>query len=148
MLAEFNQFGDPAAPGAAHSKKWDVTKHEGFLEWKVCVDAIIAADAKASNFRDVEAVTPAKVAAVMPGFNALSPADKQQILGQFTTAHEEAVNGLYARVLRTIDLANDHTLLRKIDFEYAPTSTRPTPCPRPRPPSSPTPWSPRSSARA
>ena len=53
MLAEPDPRGLGAGVVAQTHKKWAVVDNKGFEEWCINTDAIIAADTKAQQFRDV-----------------------------------------------------------------------------------------------
>ena len=45
MVADLVLSGDSSSQHSASiTKKWDITKYEGYLDWKLLVDAIVAAD--------------------------------------------------------------------------------------------------------
>ena len=84
MLAESTKSGSSAYEPLLR-KKWEVTTTEGFVEWKLQVDAMINADTKAQPFRDVDAITPSIVAAAVPGFAALAAAKQAEYVEAYRT---------------------------------------------------------------
>ena len=82
---------------------------------------MIASNHDLSMFAGIDTVTESLATAGVPGFAAMAPAEKAQVLRAYRDAHEKAVNRAYASLLSTIDLTKDHTLLvRKINSDYAP----------------------------
>ena len=120
MLAEQKSDDGDAPSSSWRPKPWEVTNVEGFMAWKLRIDAMIASNTDLSMFAGIHVVTEALATAGVPGYAAMAPVDKAQILRAYRDAHEKAVNRAYATLLSTIDLSKDTTLLRKINSDFAP----------------------------
>jgi hypothetical protein len=120
MLAERENDLSDSTTSSWRSKPWEVTKVEGYLAWKLRVDAIIAGTTELSAFVNVDFITESMCARDVPGFSSMSPVERVQVVTHFTTAHEKLCNAAYAKVLASIDLSKDTTLMRKIHSDYAP----------------------------
>ena len=125
MLAESGSSDLSASSSLRAIKKWDVVDVKGYEEWIILVDALVAADSKVQPYRGIDDVTPTIVATANPAFTTLAPAQQHELLQRYAKEHEEAVNGLYLRVLSTIDISKDSTLLRTINSTISPQPGRP-----------------------
>ena len=126
MLAESESGGLGAgAVASTFKKKWCVTEPKGFEEWQLAVDAVVAADAKSQIFRGIDEMTPALVQTGVPNFTSLPLPKQQETIVQCMQKHEEANNNLYLKVLQTVDLSTDSTLMRKINSDLSPQPGRP-----------------------
>ena len=125
MLAEQGSDPSDAISGTWRPKPWEVTAVEGYQAWKLRVDTMIATNTDLMGFVGIDEVTESMCESDVPGFTALAPAEKAQILQHFRTSHMKLSNAAFAKVLATIDLSKDGTLLRKIHSDYAPHSEAP-----------------------
>ena len=62
---------------------------DGYLAWKLRVDAMIASNHDLSMFAGIDTVTESLATAGVPGFAAMAPAEKAQVLRE-TAARAQA----------------------------------------------------------
>ena len=99
---------------------WDVTSSSGFALWKLNIEALINSDEGVQLFCGVHTITPAIMPHLDAHFAARPPAQQADALLIYKESHAKCVNTIYRRILATIDISHDSTLLRIIDTEFAP----------------------------
>ena len=120
MVAEHTADPGDASSPWPKPKCWDVTSSSGFALWKLNIEALINSDEGVQLFCGVNTITPAIMPHLDAHFAARPPAQQADALLIYKESHAKCVNTIYRRILATIDISHDSTLLRIIDTEFAP----------------------------
>ena len=79
---------------------------------------MISSDEAVQHFSRVHSITPAIMRLLDPAYAARPPAQQADALLIYQESHAKCVNTIYRRILATIDISHDPTLLGIIDTEY------------------------------